>query len=180
MIAANSWLDEAVAELENDGYVPHQPETSSQPYSWDNAPWNPTHVTVRVLDYVREEFRAGAAGERWSLPSTYDVAKSCIRGAGNTKSCRLALRHLRLLELVGEIIRVHDPAVIEEDGIPPHHCTFWALPDSGLAVEDAEDFEPMALNRLGFTDDAWAAMKPWQRNLIRNIEQADMAPNSRI
>ncbi|MFJ9996081.1 hypothetical protein [Streptomyces werraensis] len=179
MIASDLWLDDAIEELENDGYVPHQPETSSQPYSWDNAPWNPTHVTVRVLDYVREEFRAGAAGERWSLPSTYDVAVSCIRGAGNTKSCRLAMRHLRLLEMVGEIIRVHDPAVAEEDGIPLRHCTYWALPNSGLMAEDNDEPEPQEpLNRYGFTDERWAAMKPWQRNLIRDIERAELVSDS--
>lgn len=88
------------------------------------------------------------------------------------------MRHLRLLEMVGEIIRVHDPAVPEEDGIPLRHCTFWALPDSGLAAEEAAEPEPMTLNRFGFTDERWAAMKPWQRNSIRHIERAETASTS--
>ncbi|AIV36413.1 hypothetical protein NI25_25490 [Streptomyces sp. CCM_MD2014] len=89
------------------------------------------------------------------------------------------MRHLRLLELVGEIIRVHDPAVIEEDGIPPRHCTFWAIPDSGLMAEDQTPERAAAsLNRFGFTDESWASMKPWQRNLIRNIEQAELVSDS--
>ncbi|GAA0671497.1 hypothetical protein GCM10009535_59000 [Streptomyces thermocarboxydovorans] len=106
MTVTDSWLDEAIEELEEDGYVPHQPDTQSV-WSWDNPPWNPTHVTTRILDYVTREFTAGVEGNRQTLPSTFQVAKACVRGGGKAKSCRLALRHLRLLELVGEIVQVN-------------------------------------------------------------------------
>ncbi|MFI9757634.1 hypothetical protein ACIHFB_06795 [Streptomyces sp. NPDC051963] len=128
--ASVPWLDDAIAELEADGYAPHQPETQPA-HSWDNPPWNPTEVTIRIRDYVTREFEEGVAGNRDSLPSTYDVAKACIRGAGNAKSCRLATRHLRLLAMVGEVTRIRDP----ED--KRWHHTFWALPDSGREVGDS-------------------------------------------
>lgn len=130
-------------------------------------------VTVRVRDYVTQEFNEGQAGNRQRLPSTYDVAKACIRGAGTNKSIRLADRHLRLLKLVGEITRIHDP----ESDTPLRHCTFWALPNSGRQASDAEPETP-ALNGFRFTDEEWNAMKPWQRNLIREIELAETAPSS--
>ncbi|MFI8296827.1 hypothetical protein ACIGCZ_12845 [Streptomyces nigra] len=139
-----------------------------------------TLVTERILDYVKVEFQAGVEGNRTKLPSTYDVAKKCIRGAGNTKSCRLAIRHLRLLESSGEIIRISDPEASREDGISERHFTFWALPDSGRQIPVAVTVSGLAapLNRYGFTDEAWAAMKPWQRNAIRSIEMAETAPSS--
>ncbi|TQE24862.1 hypothetical protein Sipo8835_32635 [Streptomyces ipomoeae] len=169
------WLDDAIAELEEDGFLPHQPETRPAQPSWDNPPWNPTHVTDRVLDYVTREFNEGVAGNRDSLPSTYDVARACIRGAGNTKSCRLAMRHLRLLELVGEIIRIHDP----KSDTPVRHGTYWALPNSDRETSEAKpEPETVPVNRFGFTDERWAAMKPWQRNAIRSIELAETEPSS--
>lgn len=90
------------------------------------------------------------------------------------------MRHLRLLEMVGEIIRIHDPESLEEYGASARHCTFWALPDSGLQIPVAVTVSGLdtPVNVFGFTDEAWAAMKPYQRNLIREIEMADTEPSS--
>lgn len=128
-------------------------------YSWDNPPWMPTDLTIRVRDYVTREFQAGVEGNRKRLPSTYDVAKACVRGAGNTASCRRAARHLRLLELVGEIVRVSEP---EESG-DERHATFWALPDSGREA-------PVAVTVT--------ALAQWQLDLIEDIDAAEVAPSS--
>jgi hypothetical protein len=120
----------------------------------------PTDLTIRVRDYVTREFEAGVEGNRTMLPSTYDVAKKCVRGSGNARSCQLALRHLHLLELVGEIIRVSAP---EESGTE-HHATFWALPiDEPAPV-------PVAVTVT--------ALAQWQLDLIADIEAAEVAPSS--
>lgn len=162
--AVDSWLDEAIEELEANGFAPDQPDTQPAPPSWDDPPWNPTEVTIRVRDYVTREFEEGKAGNRDYLPTTYEVAKKCVRGAGNAKSCRIALRHLQLLAAVGEIIRVHDSESVSEEGTPLRHCTFWALPDSG---SEAGDGIPVAVTV--------SALEPWQIDLIRDIDNAPLA-----
>ena len=130
--------------------------------SWDNPPWMPTDLTVRIRDYVTREFMAGVEGKRDRLPSTYDVAKACVRGAGNTASCNRAARHLRLLELVGEIIRVSAP---EESG-DERHATFWALPHEGSTTPPI----PVAVTVT--------VLAQWQLDLIADIDAAEVAPSS--
>lgn len=130
-------------------------------YSWDNPPWMPTDLTIRVRDYVTREFQAGVEGNRDRLPSTYDVAKACVRGSGNAASCRRAARHLRLLELVGEIIQVKD------DDMSPNSWTyvFWALPNSGRQI-------PTAVTVSG------SAEEQWQIDLGHDIDAAELAPST--
>ncbi|MBW1600393.1 hypothetical protein [Streptomyces sp. JJ38] len=142
-----------------------------------------TELTERILDYVTKEFTAGVEGNRQTLPSTFQVAKACVRGGGKAKSCRRALRHLNRLMWSGEIIQVKG-----EDVSPRHwNLVYWALPDSNRAVGEDGLQIPVAVtvsgldtpvNRFGFTDEAWAAMKPWQRNAIRSIEMADTESSS--
>ncbi|MEU3880758.1 hypothetical protein [Streptomyces californicus] len=130
----DSWLDEAIAELEADGYLPHQPDSISA-LGWESP--SVTAVTFRIHDFITREFREGAAGNRSSLPSTYDVAKACVHGSGSRKSCSRAMRHLLVLEAMGEITRVYDPE--EHDGwTSTHRITFWALPDNGLMLAGVE------------------------------------------
>ncbi|MGD6762234.1 hypothetical protein ACOKM5_25215 [Streptomyces sp. BH097] len=132
-----------------------------------------TEVTVRILDYVTREFTAGVEGNRRMLPSTRDVAKACLRGKSPTV-LRRANRHLSSLEQDGSIVKIQDP---DDDR---WHRTYWALPDSGRGIPVAVTVSgpPAPLNRYGFTDEAWAAMKPWQRNSIRSIDAAELAPSS--
>ncbi|MFF7936531.1 hypothetical protein [Streptomyces sp. NPDC007940] len=132
-----------------------------------------TELTRRILKYVTDEFNEGKAGNRDYLPSTHDVAKACVRGGGDADSCRRALKHLHRLMASGEIIQVKD----EDVSAWSWHCAFWALPDSGIEASEAKP-EIVPVNRFGFTDEEWAAMKPWQRNAIRSIEMAEMAPSS--
>ncbi|MEV5015390.1 hypothetical protein ACIGW1_18465 [Streptomyces sp. NPDC053780] len=136
-------------------------------------------VTQRILTYVTDEFNAGKAGERTHLPSTRDVARACIMsgGSGSAGSCRRALAHLTRLVAHGKLIQVRD-----EEANPRYNFNrvYWALPNSGLMAEDNDEPElnQGPLNRYGFTAERWAAMKPWQRNLIRDIERAETAPTS--
>lgn len=135
-------------------------------------------VRDRILKYVTDEFNEGAAGNRLTLPSTRDVARACISGgSGSAGSCRQALRHLNRLVWSGDLIQVRDE---EEDPSFSFNRVYWALPNSGLMAEDNDEPEVEAgpLNKYGFTDERWAAMKPWQRSAIRDIEQAETAPTS--
>jgi hypothetical protein len=140
--------------------------------SWDNPPWTPTEVTIRIRDYVTREFQAGVEGKRDTLPSTYEVAQTCVRGAGNAKSCRRAAKHLRLLELVGEIIRVSDPVAAAEECIPERHATFWALPHEGVHTMHSPETAriPVAVTVT--------ALAQWQLDLIADIDAAEVAPSS--
>lgn len=88
-----------------------------------------TEVTERILKYVTDEFNEGRAGNHPTLPSTYDVAKACVRGSG-AKACRRALRHLNLLMGSGEIIRVADP----DDDRSRWRRVFWALDVPGTRI----------------------------------------------
>ncbi|MFE3016635.1 hypothetical protein [Streptomyces sp. NPDC059256] len=131
---SDSWLDEAIAELEADGYLPHQP---NKPQTRARKAKAHTALTRRIHEFITREFKEGAAGNRSSLPSTYDVAKACVHGSGSRKSCSRAMRHLLLLEAMGEITRVYDPE--DYDGwTSTHRITFWALPNSGLMLGGVE------------------------------------------
>ena len=138
--------------------------------SWDNPPWTPTEVTIRIRDYVTREFQAGVESKRATLPSTYEVAQTCVRGAGNAKSCRRAAKHLRLLELVGEIIRVSDPEAAAEECIPERHATFWALPHEGFTTPPIDASVPVAVTVT--------ALAQWQLDLLADIDAAELAPSS--
>ncbi|MEU2597009.1 hypothetical protein ABZ669_07080 [Streptomyces hirsutus] len=135
-----------------------------------------TEVTERILKYVTDEFNEGKTGNRRRLPTTYDVAKACMKGSNRTERCRMALVHLSRLVGRCEIIQV---SAKDEDPRYSFNRVYWALPHSGLMAEDTDPkAEAATLNRFDFTDEKWAAMKPWQRNLIRNIENAPVASTS--
>jgi hypothetical protein len=139
------------------------------------APPALTEVEERVLRFVTDEFNEGAAGNRVRLPTAYEVAKACLNGDDEAELCKAASRHLHRLMTLGKVIQVKD----EDVSAWSWHNTFWALPHSSFMVKDSTPkVGAPTLNRYGFTDDEWTALKPWQRNLIRNIERAETASTS--